>query len=168
MKKLAVAFPLLVVVVTATAMNYTPSDAVDYASDWWNGYNTEEYEDYSYPRGGDCANFVSQCLKAGFGGNFAWGDRFTLQEWVNWPYAPCKRPKYWVDKHGCLPNCGNLRNWTRYKLGCQSSWMGVGQRDCPSWARPGDIAGGNMGTLPIFAQPSPSTPDGDLAIPAGP
>ena len=25
-----------------------------------------------------------------------------------------------------------------------------------------------MGTLPIFAQPSPSTPDGDLAIPARP
>ena len=42
---------------------YNPSDAVSYAGKYWSSYNPD-YIDYN-PVGGDCANFVSQCLFAG-------------------------------------------------------------------------------------------------------
>ncbi|MDZ4064791.1 MAG: amidase domain-containing protein, partial [Coriobacteriia bacterium] len=54
---------------------YSPSRAVDYARRWYNGYNTRKYPKYE---GGDCANFVSQCLVAGglkmsgYGGKHGW------------------------------------------------------------------------------------------------
>jgi len=50
--------------------NYDVAAAVAYAEQWWNGRNSTEptdcdpYQDFEN-RGGDCANFVSQCLKEG-------------------------------------------------------------------------------------------------------
>lgn len=44
---------------------YDPQAAVRYANVWWDGRNLDDYADYDYPSGGDCANFVSQCLIAG-------------------------------------------------------------------------------------------------------
>lgn len=43
--------------------NYDPIKAVEYAKTYWQNYNPE-YPDW-HPLGGDCANFVSQCLIAG-------------------------------------------------------------------------------------------------------
>ena len=43
---------------------YNREAAFGYAKRWWDGANTPEYNDYS-GSGGDCANFVSQCLIAG-------------------------------------------------------------------------------------------------------
>ena len=42
---------------------YNAAAAVKYARNWWNRRNPN-YDDFSYS-GGDCANFVSQCLIAG-------------------------------------------------------------------------------------------------------
>ncbi len=42
---------------------YDPEKAVRYASIWWNGRNIQYYS-YGF-LGGDCTNFVSQCLLAG-------------------------------------------------------------------------------------------------------
>ena len=40
---------------------YSRKDAVEYAEEWYDGEN----EEYYYYSDGDCANFVSQCLRAG-------------------------------------------------------------------------------------------------------
>ena len=65
-------------VMTVNAAGYNPSAAVDYASKYWNNYNPS-YGNYNNV-GGDCANFVSQCLYAGgveqdgtwYNGSSAW------------------------------------------------------------------------------------------------
>ena len=41
---------------------YSANAAIKYAKKWWNDYNIQYYHYYS---GGDCTNFVSQCLFAG-------------------------------------------------------------------------------------------------------
>ncbi len=46
-----------------SADSYSPSAATAYASKYWNNYNPN-YSNYN-SIGGDCANFVSQCLHAG-------------------------------------------------------------------------------------------------------
>ena len=64
--------------ISASAENYNPSAAVAYASQYWNNYNPA-YNNYNSV-GGDCANFVSQCLYAGgipqdgtwYNGSSAW------------------------------------------------------------------------------------------------
>lgn len=43
---------------------YDPGPAVDYAEKYALEYNEEEFGNYN-PMGGDCANFVSQCIMAG-------------------------------------------------------------------------------------------------------
>lgn len=47
----------------ANVRTYSRTNAVNYAQTYWNNYNPN-YPDWT-PYGGDCANFVSQCLKAG-------------------------------------------------------------------------------------------------------
>lgn len=50
---------------------YNPTAARDYAYTYWQNYNTA-YCDYTYG-GGDCTNFLSQCLKSGgWTTNSAW------------------------------------------------------------------------------------------------
>jgi hypothetical protein len=44
--------------------SYNRDTAVGYAYTWWETYNSSSYPNLRYI-GGDCANFVSQCLKAG-------------------------------------------------------------------------------------------------------
>ena len=48
------------------AANYTYSGtaAKDYALNWWHRFNTAQYPNME-GMGGDCTNFVSQCMKAG-------------------------------------------------------------------------------------------------------
>ena len=50
------------------SLSYDRKAAVEYARKHWNNYNDEEYINYA-DNGGDCANFVSQCMIAG-GFNF--------------------------------------------------------------------------------------------------
>jgi len=80
--------------VIAGAMPYTPSSAVDYAETWWDDFN-DEYNTYGY----DCANFVSQCLRAGFGGSFTWLRRFADGNAVR-QLLGCRWPKSIADEHG--------------------------------------------------------------------
>ncbi|MCQ2462981.1 MAG: amidase domain-containing protein [Clostridia bacterium] len=49
--------------IQASAASYNPSAAASYALKYWNNYNSS-YSNYN-SIGGDCANFVSQCLRAG-------------------------------------------------------------------------------------------------------
>ncbi|MBO5359251.1 MAG: amidase domain-containing protein [Clostridia bacterium] len=44
--------------------NYSATAAAKYAMEWWNGRNNDIWSDYD-KWGGDCANFISQCLYAG-------------------------------------------------------------------------------------------------------
>ena len=48
---------------------YNGNDAANYAATWYNSYNTTNYPNYSQDAGGggDCANFVSQCIHEGGG-----------------------------------------------------------------------------------------------------
>jgi hypothetical protein len=94
--------------------------AVDYGNAWYNGHNTARYADYSAV-GGDCANFVSQCLIAG---------GLDLSGGI-------------VDGYGCIINCDNLHN---YLVGLAGSPVYV-QNEVrtrsqvePLWFLPGDPA----------------------------
>ena len=57
-------FLLLCIAFSFSATGYDRNKAYAYAEKWWNGINTMQYQNAN-PLGGDCANFVSQCLIAG-------------------------------------------------------------------------------------------------------
>jgi hypothetical protein len=51
---------------SSTNSAYSRTSAYTYANTWWNSRNTATYPDYdTVAGGGDCANFVSQCLNVG-------------------------------------------------------------------------------------------------------
>ena len=64
--------------------NYSNTDAVEYAETYYTDYNSDEYPDWT-TYGGDCANFVSQCLYAG---GKPWsgtpGTSEAAQDFSNW------------------------------------------------------------------------------------
>lgn len=131
----------------ASAMHYDRTAAVQYAETWCSGdayKRNDDYENYCPDRGGDCANFVSQCLIAGFHGAFNWVDGFTYEEWTNpnnWTgQNACKKPEFWADQHGCMPYCPHLKNWLTNWLNCNSVTMTPGNRYKPNWLRAGDVA----------------------------
>ena len=69
--------------IRARASSYSSSDAVSYAEQYYDTYNTAYPDWTSY--GGDCANFISQCLYAG--GKSMKGTPGTstaAQNWSNW------------------------------------------------------------------------------------
>jgi hypothetical protein len=80
---------------------YSWQKAVAYAAKYWSSYNSA-YPNYN-PCGGDCANFVSQCLRA--------GGETTDGTWRTYRGSACT---------GTSANCGStawvnnwgLRNWT--------------------------------------------------------
>ena len=69
---------ILFLSITLSISAYNRQAAYNYAKKWWNRYNLADYYNYN-PDGGDCANFVSQCLIAGglnlksMCGSAAWG-----------------------------------------------------------------------------------------------
>ena len=69
---------------------YTRANAVSYANTWWNSRNPA-YNSYG---DSDCANFVSQCVDAGSGGNWRFGSGSypDNQKWYpytsSWIYCP--------------------------------------------------------------------------------
>lgn len=81
---------------TANAATYNPSKAIAYAEKYWNNYN-ENYSDYN-EIGGDCANFVSQCLVAGglsMTDGWYWNDYYDRSG--SWSYCPSMY-NYFKDK----------------------------------------------------------------------
>jgi len=88
--------------------------AVQYAQDWWDKKNTEEYNYYECR---DCANFVSQCLIAG---------GYSFQGASG------------LDCHRCFTYAMDLASW----LNSNSSQVATVQRggSIPSWVGPGCVA----------------------------
>jgi len=65
---------------TTLESSYDYENAVSYAYDWWDGYNPNYSNWNEY--GGDCANFVSQCLYAG-GEPMIGTDRTSSKSWFS-------------------------------------------------------------------------------------
>ncbi|MFX0206925.1 MAG: GH25 family lysozyme, partial [Candidatus Hodarchaeota archaeon] len=103
---------------------YSPTGATSYAEYWWDKRNPHYY-DYSNV-GGDCANFVSQCLIAG-----------GLSLWKGTNNAGGG-----LDQYGTLPSCDNLNSHLQnYQIisheRCvkSDSW----DDELPSWVEPGTV-----------------------------
>ena len=75
------------------SLTYNPSAAVSYARRYCKNYNGKYIK---YP-GADCANFVSQCMKAG-----------------GMSFNDCKSVG-WVNENGCMPNVGGLKSCLKKK-----------------------------------------------------
>ena len=75
-------------------LSYTPNKAVSYAKSYCRDYNPK-YNNYNY-KGGDCANFVSQCLTAG-------GQKFDG--------CKGKDDKGMIPKDGDLKSCLMSKGW---------------------------------------------------------
>ncbi len=100
---------------------YDRTAVVNYADEYWLDYNTDDYNDYS-GGGGDCANYVSQCLIAG--GLNLWQGRYGGGENV--------------DSKGTMPFCDYLhqhlttfQNVTHVTIDTSGS--------PPDWLEPGDV-----------------------------
>lgn len=83
----------------AKLRGYNPSEAVRYAHRWANSFNPK-YANYD-GKGGDCTNFVSQCIKAG-------GGRETKSPARHVPIVPTT--SYW---------------WCNFPIDVSSSWIRV-------------------------------------------
>ena len=77
---------IVLVLIGLTLSKYDPAKGAEYAKKYCKHYN-KNYNNYANS-GGDCANFVSQCLIAG---------GLNLKD--------CPSP----DKHGCIPYVPNLK-----------------------------------------------------------
>ena len=64
---------IVIVLLVGISLSYNPGAAVSYARSHCNNYNPD-YNNYK-GRGGDCANFVSQCMHAGGQGFDGCGSR---------------------------------------------------------------------------------------------
>ena len=80
---------IILLFLVGLSLSYNPSAAVSYARTYCSSYN-RGYANYA-GQGGDCANFVSQCMKAG-GMNF----------------GSCSVS--WIDSYGCLPRVADLKS----------------------------------------------------------
>jgi hypothetical protein len=76
------------------SFTYDPAAAVKYAKKYWQNYNPN-YANYKND-GGDCANFVSQCMIAG-----------------GFSFKSCSVS--WRDGHGCLPRVRDLKSCLEQK-----------------------------------------------------
>ena len=76
-------YTILLLCIALSISGYDRTKAFNYAKKWWNSNNFAKYDNYN-PQGGDCANFVSQCLIAGglnlaqMCGGVAWGKGGTV------------------------------------------------------------------------------------------
>ncbi len=123
------------------AQTYNPNAAADYAEEWWDVDEITYNHDYNYYPGNDCANFVSQCLKAGCL-DLSKGIDETLPQ--GWNVAAGYNG---VDDWGCIPYCDNLHlhlthedingNYDYQKLIKYEHRSDLGE---PDWTGKGDIA----------------------------
>lgn len=90
---------LLLLFLIGLSFAYNPSKAVNYATSHCSNYNGNYFNYRNW--GGDCANFVSQCMKAG-----------------GFSFKGCAG---WVDDYGCMPrvvelkSCLRSRGWKEYR-----------------------------------------------------
>jgi len=123
---------LLILLGLALSSNYNPDNAIKYARTYCKNYNSKYY---NYAKdGGDCANFVSQCLKAG---------GLNLDDCAGW-----------VDYYGCLPRVSDLQSCLKAKGWHSSNTMPRGFRGgYPIFLQDGShamIATGVSGSTVIF------------------
>ena len=79
---------------------YNPKKAIEYAQKWYDKHNPQ-YPDFDY-KGGDCANFVSQCLHY---------DGLNMSK--NWyciksSYWKCTYTQYWTVQVKIIPTLRDL------------------------------------------------------------
>ena len=104
-------------ILTNPASSYDRQVGVNYAETWWNGHNPAYYTATS-----DCANFVSQCLKAGYvtivGGDYYTGwyadtfwqnhsvTRYSVTANSSSTYSKCGlgNPIYWLNTSESIPS----------------------------------------------------------------
>jgi hypothetical protein len=115
--------------------DYNRTHAISYAYAWWNRYNVSKYNNHS-GSGGDCANFVSQCLADSTGGALRMfgssGD----------PSAECWRFNYSTKAESaswssCTWQSRALRH--RYPV-WSNAYISAWSRTVPSGYRSSDIA----------------------------
>ena len=85
---------ILLVLIGLASLAYNPSAAVNYARQYCKNYNPN-YANYASV-GGDCANFVSQCMIAG-----------------GMSFKSCSVS--WIDGFGCLPRVADLKSCLQQK-----------------------------------------------------
>ncbi|MBC2315324.1 DUF1175 family protein [Listeria booriae] len=127
------------------ASGYNSKKAIDYAKKWYNKRN-DNYRDFEN-NGGDCTNFVSQCIYNG-------GKPEKVLRPV--PYATKKTTKYWYSQH-VYTKVYSQRSYKYYKtIQVSTSWCNVSDfaaywsqtqtvrsftnvNSAVSYARPGDV-----------------------------
>ena len=85
---------ILICLILGLTLSYNPQAAITYGNTYCRKYNPQ-YSSYAHS-GGDCANFVSQCLHAG-----------------GLDFSGCAH----VNRQGMIPGCTSLQNCLRSKYG---------------------------------------------------
>lgn len=126
------------------AVNYDVNLAIEYADryvmkDYYQGMNTSYYNpEYGYYSGADCANYVSQCLKAGG---------------MNWDYNSSSKDytsekQWWSNTNANATKCTSVTDsnsaisW-RYVPSFVNYWKSQGYGSPVSVAKPTDLYPGN-------------------------
>ena len=152
---------LLILYLLQNTLSYNPQAAIAYAKEWAYRRNPQ-YHDYSY-EGGDCANFVSQCLIAG-GFSTAGCDNYGQGGTV--PYVPylenCLVSKGW-RKATSMPSSGvPAGSVITFDSGSHTALVVQGGRDPLIAGHTTDVWMGssNYGTRTYFWDPNPDTDPG--------
>ena len=85
---------IIICLILGLTLSYNPQAAITYGNTYCRKYNPQ-YSSYAHS-GGDCANFVSQCLHAG-----------------GLDFSGCAH----VNRQGMIPGCTSLQNCLRSKYG---------------------------------------------------
>jgi len=116
--------------VIPNTMNYIRNAAVGYANQWYNGRNWR-YNDFT-SSGGDCANFVSQCLIAG---------GLSLYKGTNGLgygiYPDIDRPS--INSNGTIPYCDYLHLHLRDYQNTQITYVTNTNASIPASIDRGDV-----------------------------
>ena len=119
--KVLVILLLLLVIGASEVSAYNSTEACNYANDYWDKRNLKEYADYS-SQGGDCANYVSQCLIEG---------GLDLDQDENIPFSH-------IGKGGTIANCDSLHEHLEDFQHTEVS-TGTSASQAPSNLRLGDV-----------------------------
>ncbi len=109
---------------------YNRQASYGYAYRWWDGANTPKYNDYS-GSGGDCANFVSQCLIAG---GISFHEGTDGQGYGVYP--DLDRPS---SSHGTMPYCDYMDQNLRYYQDTTVTHVVEGSAYVPDEVTVGDV-----------------------------
>jgi len=152
---------LLILYLLQNTLSYNPQAAIAYAKEWAYRRNPQ-YHDYSY-EGGDCANFVSQCLIAG-GFSTAGCDNYGQGGTV--PYVPylenCLVSKGWSKATSMPSNGVPAGSVITFDSGSHTALVVQGGREPLIAGHTTDVWMGssNYGTRTYFWDPNPDTEPG--------